>query len=309
MIIRIFILLALLFAPLPAAAQALGIAAVVNEDAISEADVGDRLKLIIISSGLPNNKETIDRVLPQVINSLIEEQLKLQEAKRLKYEVSAEEIAEGFATLAGQNNMTAEQFSEIMKRAGIPQRTVEQQIKSQLAWTKVIQGLLRPRVDVSESDVDARIERLRAQLGRTEYAVSQIFLPVGGDNKESDVRMLAQKLVAELKKGAPFPAVAAQFSKAPGAQQGGALGWIQDGDLQPELNATMITMEEKSLSDPIQAADGYHILWLRAKRTLTEDKIPAREDIVNMIGMERLDREQQRHLTDLKSSAFIERRV
>lgn len=309
MIIRLLLALTVLCVSLPAAAQPLGIAAVVNEDAISEADVADRLKLIIISSGMANNRETVERVMPQVLNSLIEEQLKLQEAKRHNLEITAEEIAGGFENLANQNNMTAEQFTEVMKRAGIPKRTVESQIKAQLAWTKVIQAVLRPRVDVGESDVEVRLQRLKSQLGRTEFSVSQIFLPVGGDNKESDVRLLAQKLVAELKKGAPFPAVAAQFSKAPGAQQGGALGWIQDGDLPPDLNSVITAMDDQSLSDPIKTTDGYHIFWLRAKRTLTEDKIPAREDIVNMIGLERLDREQQRHLNDLKSSAFVERRV
>lgn len=308
--IRLFLVMALVMsAPLPAVAQALGIAAVVNEDAISMADVRDRLKLIIISSGLPNNKDTIDNVMPQVLNGLIEEQIKLQEAKRHALEVTQDDINAGLETLAQQNNMTREQFSEVMKNAGIPQRTVEHQIRAQIAWTKVIQAILRPRVDVSDSDVDARIARLTSQLGRTEYAVSQIFLPVGDDNKEADIRMLSQKLVAELKRGAPFPAVAAQFSKAPGAQQGGTLGWIQDGDLQPDLNEVLIGMDEQSLSDPIRVNEGYYILWLRGKRTLTEDKIPSREDITNMIGTERLDREQQRHLTDLKSSAFVDRRV
>ncbi len=308
--IRLFLVMALVMsAPLPATAQALGIAAVVNEDAISMADVRDRLKLIIISSGLPNNKDTIDKVMPQILNGLIEEQIKLQEAKRHALEVTQDDINAGLDALAQQNNMTREQFSEVMKNAGIPQRTVEHQIRAQIAWTKVIQAILRPRVDVSDSDVDARIARLTSQLGRTEYAVSQIFLPVGDDNKEADTRVLAQKLVAELKRGAPFPAVAAQFSKAPGAQQGGTLGWIQDGDLQPDLNEVLIGMDEQSLSDPIRVNEGYYILWLRGKRTLTEDKIPSREDITNMIGTERLDREQQRHLTDLKSSAFVDRRV
>lgn len=309
MVLRTLFFMAFCFLPLGAQAQSLGIAAVVNEDAISMADVADRMKLVIISSGMPNNKETIDKIMPQIINGLIEEQIKLQEAKRNKLDVTEEDINQGFDTLAGQNKMTREQFFEVMKRAGIPKRTIEHQIRAQIAWTKVIQALLRPRIDVTETDVDARINRLKAQLGRTEYSVSEIFLPVGKDDKEADVKMLSTKLVQELKKGAPFPAVAAQFSKAPGAQQGGALGWIQDGDLPPDLNKVMIAMAEESLSEPIRAQDGFHILWLRAKRTLTEDKIPGREDITNMIGMERLDREQQRHMSDLKSSAFIDRRV
>lgn len=307
--IRALFLMALLLVAPAAKAQTLGIAAVVNEDAISMADVTDRLKLIVISSGLPNTKETIDKVLPQVINGLIEEQLKLQEAKRNNLDVTDDDIKAGFDVLAKQNNMTQEQFGEVMKKAGIPRRTVEHQIRAQTAWTKVIQTLLRPRVDVTETDVEARLARMKAQLGKTEYSVSEIFLPVGDQDNEGNVRMLAQKLLTELKKGAPFPAVAAQFSKAPGAQQGGALGWVQDGDLPPDLNKVMLTLEEKGMSDAIRTNDGYHILWLKAKRLFTEDKIPPRDDITNMIGIERLDREQQRHLADLKSAAFIERRV
>ncbi len=317
MMLRSLLLIALTLTPMAAHAAkekkavvpSLGIAAVVNQDAISMADVGDRLRLIMISSGLPNNKETIDKITPQVINGLIEEQLKLQEAKRNNIEITEEDVKKGFEALGAQNKMTAEQFFEVMKRSGVPQRTVENQIRAQIAWTKVIQALLRPRVDVSETDVEARIARLKSQLGRTEFNVSEIYLPVAKGDKEADVQMLATKLVQELKKGAPFPAVAAQFSKAPGAQQGGALGWIQDGDLPPDQNQIVTTMEEQSLSEPIRAQDGFHIYWLRGKRTLTEDKIPSREELTNSIGMERLDREQQRHLSDLKSSAFIEYRV
>ncbi len=307
--IRLLSVLALLMIPHAAHAQALGIAAVVNEDAISMADVVDRMKLIIISSGLPNTPETHEKIMPQVLNGLIEEQLKLQEAKRNELTIDDEEIKAGLEVLAKQNNMTREQFEDVMKRAGIPKRTVEGQIRAQVAWTKVIQKILRPRVDVTETDVAARIDRLKTRLGKIEYSVYQIFLPVGAQDNESDVRMLAQKLLAELKKGAPFQAVAAQFSKAPGAQQGGSLGWVQQGDLQPELDQAVTAMADESLSEPIRATDGYHILWLKAKRTLTEDKIPSKEDLTNMIGLERLDREQQRHLSDLKSSAFIERRV
>lgn len=309
MIIRLAFVLTLFFLPLSVRAQELGIAAVVNEDAISMADVTDRMKLIMISSGLPNTPETREKVLPQIINGLIEEQIKLQEAARNKLTIDEEDVLKGFDTLAGQNNLTREQFFQAMQQSGIPKRTIEHQIRAQLAWTKVIQSLLRPRVDVTETDIDARLQRMKAQLGKTEYAVSQIYLPVAEGDNEADIRALAQRLVAEMKKGAPFAAVATQFSKAPGAQNGGALGWVREGDLPPDLDQVITTMDEESLSDPIRATDGYHILWLKGKRTLSEDKIPPRDDIANMIGLERLDREQQRHLSDLKTSAFIERRV
>jgi peptidyl-prolyl cis-trans isomerase SurA len=63
------------------------------------------------------------------------------------------------------------------------------------------------------------------------------------------------------------------------------------------------------VSNPIRTQTGIYILQLRKKRTLTEDALPSRDDLTNQIGFERLDRVQQRALLDLKSAAFIDRRV
>jgi peptidyl-prolyl cis-trans isomerase SurA len=110
-------------------------------------------------------------------------------------------------------------------------------------------------------------------------------------------------------KKAPFGPVAVQFSKAAGAEKGGTLGWIQQGQLQPELEKALFALEEGGVSNPIRLTDGIHILNLQKKRTITEDSIPKADEMANMIGFERLDRAQQRALLDLKSAAFIDRRV
>ena len=70
--------------PTPAAAQqeAMRIAAVVNEDVISLFDVQSRIQLFLITSGIEDTIEIRQRLLPQVMNALIEEKLKLQEARR-----------------------------------------------------------------------------------------------------------------------------------------------------------------------------------------------------------------------------------
>src|SRR5690606_33758858 len=117
------------------------------------------------------------------------------EAARNKVEVTQQEVEAGFATLAGQNNFSAEQFSQILKQQGIPRTTLYNQIKAQIAWSGVIQKVLRPRVSVSQTDVDDRVTRMKAQLGKTEYLVSEIFLPVGDGDKEADVRALSGKLL------------------------------------------------------------------------------------------------------------------
>ncbi len=292
------------------AEQVAGIAAVVNDDAISMADVRERMKLILVSSGLPNNDEIRSKILPQVVESLIEEQLKLQEARRNKLEISDEEVAEGFKIVATQNKYTPEEFSGLMKKAGISVDTLNDQIRAQLAWNKVIKDVLRSRVDVSDSDVNTRLERMKAKIGQTEYLAAEIYLPIENPKQAAQIQQFAQRMAAELQaKKAPFGPVAVQFSKAAGAEKGGTLGWIQEGQLQPELEKALFALEEGGVSNPIRLNDGIHILNLQKERTITEESIPPRDELTNMIGHERLDRVQQRTLLNLKSAAFIDRRV
>jgi len=293
-----------------AADSVAGIAAVVNDEAISMADVTERMKLVMASSGLPNNPEIRAKIMPQVVEGLIEEQLKLQEARRNKIDVSDEEIQEGLGIIAKQNKYEPEQFLQLLEKAGISKKTLLGQIKAQLAWNKVVKNILRKRVDVSETDVDVRVQRMKEKIGQTEYLVSQIYLPLDNPKRNAETVQFAGRMAKELQaKKAPFGPVAAQFSKAAGAENGGSLGWIQPGQLGDDLDKTLLSLEEGQVSDPIQTQGGLYLIYLQKKRTLTEDSIPAREDITNQIGFERLDRVQQRALLDLKSAAFIDRRV
>lgn len=310
------IVAALLFFPCAAmtvpaqAQQTMQIAAVVNDEAISMQDVEDRVRLVLTSSGLPDNKDLRARVTPQVVDGLIEEQLKLQEAKRHKLTVTDDEVAQGLATIAKQNNFEPAQFTDILKRQGIGTKSLTRQIRAQLAWNKVIKEKLRRLVDVSETDVNTQIERLKSKVGQTEYLVSEIFLPLDNPKRAGEVQQFATRMAAELQaKKAPFGGVAAQFSKAAGAEKGGNIGWVQQGHLDPELDKVLLTLDEGQVSNPVKSGNGLYILFLQKKRTLTEDAIPSRDELTNTIGYDRLDRVQQRALLDLKSSAFIDRRV
>lgn len=302
-------------AAVPAQAQgardsSLSIAAVVNQDAISEADVRDRLRLILASSGLPDTPDMRQRALKQVLDSLVDEQIKMQEAARNDLTISQEEIDGAFGRIAGNNNLTAERFASALQQQGVKRNTLDRQIKAQLAWNKVIQKTVRPQISVSPSDVAALKERMRLNIGKTEFLVSEIFLPVDDQINESDVRQLANKLVSELGEGkAPFAAVARQVSRGAGSEKGGDMGWMQEGRLPDDFDAALKVMPEGAISQPIRGANGYHILHLRKKRIFAEENIPSDDDLTDQIGFERLDRAQQRYLLDLKSAAFIERRV
>ncbi|MEM7650924.1 MAG: peptidylprolyl isomerase [Pseudomonadota bacterium] len=298
------------FAPSSVDARSESIAVVVNQDAITMSDVHDRMGLIIASSGLRNNQDTRTKLIPQVVGSLVDEQIRLQEAQRLDLGVTRPEIDQGFATIAQNNNMAPEEFRKMINQGGVNIATLESQIRSQIAWSKVVQSELRPQIIVSDNDVDNYLDRLRSNTGKPEYLVSEIFLPLDDPKNEGQTRQLAQKLVSEVRSGkAPFFRIAQQFSKSAGAPQGGDLGWVGQGQLQREVDAALPTIGKDQVSDPIRTSTGFHIINVRDERIMMEDTLPARDEVRSMLGTQRLERLQRRYLLDLKSTAFIENRL
>jgi peptidyl-prolyl cis-trans isomerase SurA len=302
--------LAILFASPSVFANQEGIAAVVNQDAISMTDLSDRMKLIIISSGLPDTPEIRERLQPQIMNSLIDEQLMMQEAKKRDITVSDEEVEQGFASLAEKNKIPSEQFKKMISGSGVNIATMNRQIGAQMGWSKVIQKVMRPQITVTDGDIDEYLGRLVANKGKEEYLLAEIFLPVETPDQDVPMQQLAAKLANEMRTGkAPFQKVAQQFSKGAGAAQGGDLGWMQQGQLPQELEAPLPALKPGEITNPLRSISGYHLLMLRDKRLLSDENMPSRDEVLSAIGVQRLDRMQRRYLLDLKSSAFIENRV
>jgi peptidyl-prolyl cis-trans isomerase SurA len=287
-----------------------GIAVVVNQDVITRSDVDNRMNLIATSTGMPRTPELMGKLRPQIVEMLIDEQIRIQEARRLKVEVTKEDIDSGFAQIAQNNNIPPEKFRSMLVASKIQMGTMEDQIRAQIAWGKVIQKRLRPQIEISDADIDSELEMIRAKIGKAEYLVANIFLPVNEQKNDGDVSTLASRLVSQIRENPSlFPRIAQQFSQAPGAAQGGMIGWISEGQLATEIDARLPTLEVNQISEPIKTMTGYNIVMVREKRQITEETLPDREAIIQRLGLERLDRAQRRYMMDLRSSAYIESRA
>src|SRR5438046_2448527 len=100
-------------------AQETRIAAVVNDDVISVADLTARLRLIISSSNIEDSPQTQQRISRQVLRNLIDEKLEMQESKRLNITVSDNEVAEAVARIEQQNNMPKGGLDRYLASRGI----------------------------------------------------------------------------------------------------------------------------------------------------------------------------------------------
>lgn len=245
-----------------------GIVAIVNDAIISSADLRARLALAILSAGLRDSPEVQKKLLPQTLRTLVDEQLQMQEGKRLEITISDAEIQEAMSRIAADNQIPGGDMAAFLRQHQVPSSTMKAQIKAALTWNRVVMRDLRPRIDIGEDEINAEIQRMRASAGKQEYLVSEIFLGVDKPGDEPEVQALAEKLVEQIKGGAVFGAAARQFSQGLGASTGGDIGWIQMGQLAPEIDKALETLQKGDVAGPLRTADGYHILGIRDKRVV-----------------------------------------
>lgn len=273
---RVFALVLLaVLAAVPAApalrAQSAGIVAVVNGDVITTFDVEARRRLFAATAGLPMTAEVLDRITPQVRRLLVDERLRLQEVQRRRILVTDGEIAAAVGRIEQQNNMSPGGLRASLARQGIDVRALYGQLRATIGWSKLVRAELGAQAQVDPALVQERMRAIEAATGQPEFLVGEIFIAVDVPAQEAEAERTAADLIEQLRRGAPFPAVAAQFSQAQSAEQGGDLGWIRLGQLEPEVEAVITQMPPGAVSTPIRTAGGFSIVTLRARREVGRD--------------------------------------
>ncbi len=258
---------ALLLADRPAwSADEQRIAAVVNDEVVTVRDLNERLRLVILTSGIPDSEQARARLAPQVLRGLIEESLQLQEAERLNVQVEPAEVDEALANIAARNKLSLDQMKGLLVQNGVNLETWTRQVRAQIAWLKVVNRTIRPSATVTVDQLDLALQEARDSQGQPEYLLSEIVLPIDNPAQADRVAQDASRLTQTLREGANFDALAQQVSAAASAERGGDLGWVGAGSIPPELQTTLDRMRPGDISDPLSSPIGYHIFWLREQR-------------------------------------------
>jgi peptidyl-prolyl cis-trans isomerase SurA len=246
-----------------AAAQEASIAAVVNGEVITSADVEARARLLALSSGLPPTPAALDRLKPQITEELVNQTLQLQEIARRKVAVPETDIAAAIGRIEQGNNLPAGGLRARMAQDGIPFSTLIAQIRTQLGWQTVLHQVLGPGLQPSPGDMAAEATALKNEIGTTQYHLAEIFIQVPDPAQDQTAKNFASTVIQQLRAGAPFPVVAAQFSQATTALQGGDLGFVSLDQLDPAVAAVVSSMPVGAISNPIRVPGGYDIVQLQ----------------------------------------------
>lgn len=243
-----------------------GVAASVNDDIITSYDLRQRMLLLIATTGVRPTEQTLPQIEREALRSLVDERLQMQELRRVEVEVEDREVDQELAALAKDANLTVEQLTQQLAAQGINISTLREQLRAEAGWRYFIRGRYGSRLRIGEDQVKAALARINAQSSKPQYLVGEILIDpnrVGGIN---EAVAGAQQLITQMGQGAPFTAVARQFSAAPSAASGGDAGWLSSGEVAPELEQALSQMRPGQLSQPIQTRDGVYIVLLRQKR-------------------------------------------
>lgn len=242
------------------------VAAIVDDKVITTYDVQQRMRLMLLSTGGRISAQMYPQLQNQAVRDLVEEQLKLMEAKEFKLEIAEKEIQNELRQIATDGNVTIEEMERQLKTDGISLSTLRQQVEAGIAWPRLVQGRFRTRVRVDQDEVEDTLNRMREDATKEQYLVSEVCIPVPDPSQAQAYYDGAQQLIEQMRRGVPFAAVAQQFSACPSAATGGDLGWVHAGELPKEIDEALKQLPPGAVTNPIPSEGAFMIMAVRDKR-------------------------------------------
>jgi len=294
------------------------IAAVVNDEVIllSEVDRICHAALDEVPSTLPLD-EAVKRkrgIRKAALDSLIDELLIKQQVREHKVSVSEEEVQKQIGQMMKDNNLNEQQFKEALKLEGKTADDMKRDIRRQMERSKLIDlqmrtnPELRSQIQVREKEIEdyyqlhySTIEKVRASH------ILFILPPDSGAEKEKEVRARAQKVLDQLRQGAPFDLTAKRHSDDPSSALGGDLGWFRRGDMVESFEKVAFGLKKGQLSDPVKTKFGIHIILLTDRSTEGPPNMAGvRNEIRSRLHREKFQRAMQGWLDELRRRSFID---
>lgn len=251
----------------PAFQMSDGILATVNDSVITGFDLRQRMLLLIAMTQVQPTPENIPAIQQQALNALIDERLQVQELRNFEdLVVSDEQVEQEITAMAQEVGASPQAYVDFLSQGGIRPSTLREQLRTQIGWSQLVGGRFQSRARVSRSAVAAALRQVSEAASKKQYLIGEIYIESARVGGQQAALNGANQLVQQMVQGAPFQAVAQQFSAAPSATRGGDAGWVVEGTMQPALQQALDQLQVGQLSRPIPVDGGVYIVYMRDKR-------------------------------------------
>lgn len=247
------------------------VVAIANNGIVLQSELDTRIALIeeqLSSRGtrLPPS----DVLRSQVLDQLVTESLQLQLGSNQGIRITEEQLNLALQRIASANNLTLEQFRAALVAEGENYPQAREKIRREMLLKQIQQRNVGRRIKVTDQEID---NYLASEKGResaeASYHLRLILITTPPQStpdvikqKETEV----QNIYQQLKDGAEFSNMAATYSKAPNALDGGELGWRKPSEMPEAIAEAMAKLSVSEISEPIRTSSGFIILQVQDKK-------------------------------------------
>ena len=296
------------------------VVAVVEDKAILLSELRARAKpfLVRIYSQVPDGAQrtaAISEVYSELIERLVEEELKERSARRAHITITSEEIDSALERIARQNDLSVPALIAEATRTGLTESEYRLEVRRQLLEAKLLNLRLQSRVQVTDQDVrNLYREAVMAERRTLPFRAAQIRVdaPVGAaPQKLRRARRLAERLARLARSGADFAELARKYSSDPATREaGGLLSRAKPGQLPASLDQVCLGLEVGEVSNPVRVGNQFAVIKLVER---AESALPSYSEAEGQLRqrayLQKMDRARQQWLKGLRRQTHVEVRL
>ena len=247
------------------------IVAVVNNEVITFGDLNNRMVMVVKqlqaqSTQLPPQDALKKQLLERMINDMVQ----MQEAKETGIRVDDATLDKALQRIADENSLSMTEFRRRLEEDGVRWQKFREEVRGEVIMSRLREREVESGINVTEAEVDTQLS-LEAREATTdqEFRLAHILVLVPEQATSVQIearRKRALQALSELRKGAEFAQISAQYSDAPDALQGGNLGWRPSGRLPAIFLEALTPLKSGEITDILRSANGFHIVKLLDKR-------------------------------------------
>jgi peptidyl-prolyl cis-trans isomerase SurA len=262
----------------------------------------------------PEREKARAEALRTAFDQLVADRLFDGQAAALGVEVTDAEVDSAIDEIQRRNRLDEASFEQALAQQGLDRASFRKSVKRDLESMRILQVKVRSRVKVTDEDVKAYWQSHPQEFrAAEEVRVRHLFVASPEDSSPeaaARAQAKAERLLARARTGGDFAALARAESEGPSASDGGDLGWIARGQIQPDLEEAAFALPAGGVSGLVRTRAGWQILKVEARRgggVRPFDEV--KEDIRNRLVNEQAESYRNQFVAELRKDAAIDVRL
>ena len=253
-----------------------------------------------------------NQILREALETLIDETLKLQQGKKMGFEVDDLTVDAAIKDIEKKNSLEEGQLAFMLEAEGKSLETYKDVIRDQILVSKITRFEIGSRLSVGERKIakyyhDNQKDFWESSQVRVKHILILFEKDVSEKLKKKKYKQI-KKVLAQLKEGKDFAETAKEYSEDVSASLGGDVGFVKKGQMVPEFEKAVYRLKEGEISDVVETEYGYHIIKaeeIKKGRTLGFEEV--KNIIKNILSKSKQESAYKAWMGELRESAFIEK--